>query len=222
MFDNAGRVPGSRAGLLGQRLRRGPAGVDGFQIFDHGRAVTPRFGVHQKGRQPGRLAVEFGDVRVVLQGVHAHAHQLGEGHVEVVDQQSLPRGLHPFGIRPAEREVAPLVLLERFHVAGDRFDDPEVVLAANVLGHLPRFLKELMRRLVIDGAWLLVWAGKKIGVVCVIEVDSQRHRDLRLSGEQGRVVFAAVAEIVTACLGSRIVQASFFSKRRISSSSPSA
>ena len=86
-------------------------------------------------------------------------------------------------------------LVERFHVAGDRFDDPKIVIAADVLGRRPGLLKKLVRGFVKQRGRLLIFVGEEIGRPGVVDIDAQGDSDLRLRRLQGLIVLVARAVI---------------------------
>jgi hypothetical protein len=88
-----------------------------------------------------------------------------------------------------------LVSGERLHVAGHGLDDPKIPVPTDVFGDLPAFVKQLMGRLVIDGAGFLIGTGEEIGGAFAGEIDSQRHLDLRLRGAELVVVLGTRAVI---------------------------
>ena len=80
---------------------------------------------------------------------------------------------------------------ERFEVTGNTFDDPKIALSADVMYDGPAFLKELVRGLVINGAWFLIGTVKEVRGLRIAQVVAQRHGDPLLHWSQGRVVFVA-------------------------------
>ena len=105
--------------------------------------------------------------------------QLGQRHVVVVLEPAVAGGRHPARVGPAQGAVVQ-PLFEQIHETGEGLDNPEVALAADPGVHRPRFLEQLVRGFVIEGARLLIFAGKKVSRMILVEIDAQRHVDLRL------------------------------------------
>ena len=66
------------------------------------------------------------------------------------------------------------VLSERFHIAGDRLDDPEVILVAQIANRRANLLKELVRGLVIQRGIVGLVAGEEIGRMTVERIIAER------------------------------------------------
>ena len=86
------------------------------------------------------------------------------------------------------------MLSERFHVAGNRFDDPKIVLASRLDGARSLFAEQLMRGFVIQRRRCLVLAGEEVGDFKPIEIRADAHCHLRLERANRIDVFLLVAE----------------------------
>src|SRR5690242_3547498 len=125
--------------------------------------------LHEKCRLPGGLAIELGDVAVLLNIGRAERREPFERNVVTIGQQSLARGRHASGIESTERAKSERRLLgERFEVDRNSFDDPKVIALANVARHAASFLKELMGRFVIDVPFVVLFADKEARPASVV------------------------------------------------------
>ena len=93
------------------------------------------------------------------------------------------------GVGRADREAGPTSVgcsAERLEVASHAFDGPGVGRGGEMARRLGRRLvEELVDRLVGDRAGVLVVAGEEVRLALRVEIDAERHLDLRLAADEG-------------------------------------
>ena len=82
---------------------------------------------------------------------------------------------------------------QRLKITSNPLHQPRVRQGSHIPRRSARLVEHLMHRLVIDGANVLPFAGKKVRLTRRVEINAQRHPNPWLLANQCRVVLLSIA-----------------------------